>query len=246
MKHINTTIKPDLDPHADLDRCQSHTKSSCTEICYTRTHQQYINLTLALAPTPSIWKPRRKLIYKDLLPQDSAKLHQPSYRPSHQPSPSRKARRKLIYRELLPQYYSAMIRLSISTECTAQCGQVITIPSRFYGTYKKESDQLAHRLNKRPSNESARNASHNNKCPSKSMSPSLLLAQEDFDDPWIERCGMTDDLADTRNIRYTANTSEEHHNPMWSDQTIMETSEFSAICCNNFTMRTSFISTFAS
>ena len=81
-------------------------------------------------------------------------------------------------------------------------------------TYQKESDQLADGSNKRPSNEGARDASHTNKGPSKSMSASLFLTQEDFDGPWIEHHKTTDDWADTRNIQYTADIIEEHPNPI--------------------------------
>ncbi|KAK0513343.1 hypothetical protein JMJ35_004329 [Cladonia borealis] len=133
---------------------------------------------------------------------------------------SRKPRRKLMYRDLLPQDSSAISRSVSSTKCTAQDGPVTNISSGseqrskepLTEFHQKESDQLADRLNRRPSNEDARNAGHNNKDSSKSMSPSLFFAQEDSWNHWIECHRTTDDLADTRNIRHIADMSEEHFN----------------------------------
>ncbi len=134
---------------------------------------------------------------------------------------SRKPRRKLMYRDLLPQDSPTISRSFSSTECTTQGGRVMPILSGserrskepLTEFHQKEPDQLADRLNRRPSNEGARNAGHENKDPSKPLSPSLFLTQEDSGNHRRERRRTTDDSANTRNIRYIEDTSEEHPNP---------------------------------
>ena len=133
---------------------------------------------------------------------------------------SRKPRRKLMYRDLLPQDSSATSRSLSSTRWSAKDGRATTIASGSEPRSKepltefrqKGSDQLADRLNRRPSNDDARNAGHNNKDSSKSMSPSLFFTQEDSGNHWIECQTTTDDLANTRNKRDIADMSEEHSN----------------------------------
>ena len=136
----------------------------------------------------------------------------------------RKPRRKLMYRDLLPQESPAISRSLSSTECTAHCGRVTTIPSGseqwskepLSEFYQREPEQVADRLNSCPGNEGARNAGHENKDPSKSLSLSLFLTQEDSDNHWIERHIVTDDSASTHNIRSIEDASEEHPNPTQS------------------------------
>ena len=137
---------------------------------------------------------------------------------------SRKPRRKLMYRDLLPQDSPAISCSLSSTVCTAQGSQVTTIPSGFEPRLEeprtkfrqKEPDQLADRLNRRPNNEGARNAGHKNKDRHKSMSPSLFLTQEVSDNPRMERHRATDNLADTRNIRYIEDARESQSHPTQS------------------------------
>ena len=133
---------------------------------------------------------------------------------------SRKPRRKLLYRDFLPQDSPAISRSLSGPECRAQCGRVTTTPSGSKRRSKEpltkfhegEPDQLADRLNRRPSNEGVRNAGHKNNGPSKPLSSSLFLSQEDSDNHWIERHTMTDDSANFRNLRSTEDASEEHPN----------------------------------
>ena len=129
-----------------------------------------------------------------------------------------------MYRDLLPQDPPAISRSSSSTECTAQCGQLRAIPSESERRLKEpltefhqsESDQLADRLNGRPSNKGRRNAGHKDRNPCKPLSSNLFLAQEDPDNHWIERHRTTDDSSNTRNIRSIEDASEEHPNPTHS------------------------------
>ena len=134
---------------------------------------------------------------------------------------SRKPRRKLMYRDLLPQDSSAISRSLSSTECTAQGSPVTTIPSRserrskepLTEFHQREPDLSVDRLNRRPGKEGARNASHKNKDPSKPLSLSLFLTQEDSSNFRIERHRTTDDSADVLNTRYIKDANEEHSNP---------------------------------
>ena len=64
-------------------RRESHTESSYTEICYCGTHQQHTVPTLVFALTSLPWKPRRKLIHRDLLHWESQTPYQPRLWPSH-------------------------------------------------------------------------------------------------------------------------------------------------------------------
>lgn len=134
---------------------------------------------------------------------------------------SRKPRKKLMYRDLLPQDPPAIKRSSSSTECTASCGRATAIPSRserrpkepLTEFHERQPDRLADRLNRHPGNNDSTNANHKSNDPSKTLSPSLFLTQEDSDSYWTERHRTTDDSSNTRNLRSIEDTSEEHPNP---------------------------------
>ena len=132
-------------------------------------------------------KPRRKLMYRDLLPQDSPAI---SCSLSSTEFTAQGGRVTTIPLGFEPRLEEPLTKF-----------------------HQKELDQSADRLNRRPSNEGAKKAGHKNKDPSKSMSPSLFFTQEVSDNPLMERHTTIDDLADTRNIQYAVDTSEVHPKP---------------------------------
>ena len=131
-------------------------------------------------------KPRRKLMYRDLLPQDSPAIS-----------------RSLSSTESTAQGGRVIL---ISSGSERRFNESLT------ESHQKEPDQLADRLNRRPGNGGARNTGHKNKDPSKPLSPNLFFTQEDSGNNRIERHRATDDLADTCNIGYIEYASEEQAN----------------------------------
>ena len=135
-------------------------------------------------------KPRRKLMYRDLLPQDSP----------------------VISCSLSSTEFTAQG----GRVTTIPLGFEPRLEEPLTKFHQKELDQSADRLNRRHSNKGARNATHKNKNLGKSMSPSLFLTQEDSDTPWIEPHRTTDGLAEILNTRYREDASESQSHPTQS------------------------------
>ena len=132
-------------------------------------------------------KPRRKLMYRDLLPQDP-------------PATSRSS-----------SSTECTARWGHVTSIPSRSEPRSKEPLTEFNQGK--SDKSKDRLNRRAGDEGARNASHKNKDPRRPSPPGLFLTQEDSDHHWTDRHSMTDDSASTCNIRSNEDASEEHPNP---------------------------------
>ena len=139
-------------------------------------------------------KPRRKLMYRDLLPQ---------YPPA--------ISRSWSSAECMAQ--CGQVR-AIPSKSERRSTEPLT------EFQQRETDESADRLNRRPGNEGARNAGHKDKGPSKPSSPRLFLTQENSSNHWIERHRTTDASAHSSNLRSIEDASEEHPNPTQSAQAL--------------------------
>ncbi len=138
-------------------------------------------------------KPRRKLMYKDLLPQDSPAISC-SLGSKHTAQGGRAT--------------------SIPSGSERQSKQPLT------EFHQKEQDQLADRLNGCPGNADDGNAGYENENPSKPASLSHFRTQEDSGNHSIERHRTSDNSANIHTIRYVEDGSEELSHPTRSTRTL--------------------------